>query len=447
MNLLFYLLIGVTAAGLTGGGVLLLRAHPPGRAAEQKRPGSRRQRASIVRQALHRLEQDERDPEALETLGDLFYQEGNFSSAYTCFQRLLPLLKSRGAADPLRVTLRLARSALMTGKPREAYARFLAARALAEGDFEANYNLGLLEYARRDYGKAAGFLAAALRVRPEHVAGNRYLGHSLLLLRRYPESIRALEKALDAEPENKRARFLLARAYLALNQAEPALELFSRLQEDRSLGALACLYSGTIHARRGDCRRAAEEFERGLRRGGSSEAVTLELRYRLAEMHRRQGDMARAVGLWRQIAAARPEYRDVRQKLAVCGQLRGSRGLQLFVMGPTDEFAALCQRAALRYFPSATLTSVNGNGGGFLDIQLHTHTPEREQPVLFRFVRSAEAVGEEALRQLYARGGELRVHRAVCACAGSFSEEARRFVAARKIELVDGRKLRNLLSG
>jgi hypothetical protein len=64
-------------------------------------------------------------------------------------------------------------------------------------------------------------------------------------------------------------------------------------------------------------------------------------------------------------------------------------------------------------------------------------TPKWEEQVLFRIVRSQGAIGELLLRDLYVHAKELHAPRAVCVTAGVFTEQARAFVEARMIDLVD----------
>jgi len=65
--------------------------------------------------------------------------------------------------------------------------------------------------------------------------------------------------------------------------------------------------------------------------------------------------------------------------------------------------------------------------------------------VLFRFVRSQGAVGELLLRDLYVRAKEMRAPRAVCVIGGTFTEQARGFVEARMIDVVEKDELFKML--
>ncbi|MBN1838404.1 MAG: tetratricopeptide repeat protein, partial [Spirochaetales bacterium] len=151
MNAVFYLLIAAAAAGLLAGGIIIL---VEGRSPGKSDPGPGR-RPSLRRRAAP-----------------------------------APLAGTNPEVDPLLVNLRLGQAALRLGDLAEADRAFRAARSVNANDFEANYNLGLIEFQRRRYAPAAGYLTAARAQSPDHPAANRYLGVSLYLLKAYPEAVR-----------------------------------------------------------------------------------------------------------------------------------------------------------------------------------------------------------------------------------------------------------------
>jgi tetratricopeptide (TPR) repeat protein len=451
MNFLFYLLIAVAALGLVGGGIaLVVKGGAPGK--DEQGPAhqrSARERAVLRREAQRRLEQNDRDWEALLTLADLAYEEGNHLDAFRHYQSLAPLAGANPEIDPFLVNLRLGHSALKLKNPAEAYKSFLVAWNINGEDFEVNYNLGLIEYGRRRLAKAAGYLSTARGQNPDHPGTNRYLGNCLYLLKMYPQAVKALEKALDFEPESRETQYLLARAYHSLNQSGPALDIFLRLRPDPKVGAMACLFAGSIHAQTKRYRQAIEDFELGLRHPGVAAPAVVELKYRLAAACLKEGELSRAVKLWKEILESQPGYKDVEYRLRQYQEINRNRHLRTFIMGPTSEFISLCRKVALRYFPSAstTLSSIDTHRSDFVDIQAHVRTRQSEESVMFRFVRSGGVTGELLLRELHARIKDQRANRGVCVSAGSFTEAAARFVEARMIDLVGRDQLLRLFKG
>jgi tetratricopeptide (TPR) repeat protein len=436
MNLVFYILIAATAVALLAVVAAMLlrrRGEPAGRRAD---------RAGVMREATRRLQQNPRDAGALWSLDDQDWAE-----AYKKYAALAPLCATSRQIDEFAVNLRLGQSALRLGKQDEAYKNLQIARTLREEEFEVNHQLGIIELARRSYGKAAGYFDVARRSRPDDVATNRYLGNCLYNLKNYAEALNVLQRVLDFEPEDRRTQFALAKSYLALKQGEKALPVFTHLRADPELGALSALHAGTLHlnARRFD--EAVANLEIGLRHENVPQPVQLELKYRLAEACLQKGEIPTAIRLWRELTLLQPDYKDAREKIATYQELNTNRNLQTYLLAASSEFIALCRKLSLRYFPNAAtkLLNISLQKSQYADILAQVRASQSEDLTLFRFVRSTGAVGELLLRDFYARIKEVRATRGVCVSAGSYSEQAREFVQARMIDLVDGEGLPKLL--
>jgi tetratricopeptide (TPR) repeat protein len=399
----------------------------------------RRSRLAEVREANRRLVQNPRDPEALAVLASAAFEEQDFPRAFQHYQVLLPLAGSRAPKDAFQVTLRYAQAARNSGKMEEAYQGFLLAHDLDRESFEVSYNLGVLEYGRKNYPRAVGFLRQAAAAQPDHAQTLKYLGHGLFQLKQYKEAAMALSGSLDLEPEDTGAQFALARSYYALSSNEPALAIFSRLRTDPQYGAQSSLFAGTIHMNTKQAAQALEDFAIGLRHPGTPANVTLELKYRKAAVHAREGDIPAALALWKEIMAVQADYRDVRELSARYQEVHSSRHLQDYLLASSADFLSLCRKVAVKYYPggAAKLLSIGLQRAEYADLLAQVRTPQWEELVLFRFLRTGGSVGELMLRDFYARLKEVRAGRGVCLTAGGFSEQAAAFVEARMIDLVE----------
>ncbi|GAB1455624.1 hypothetical protein MASR2M48_09310 [Spirochaetota bacterium] len=65
----------------------------------------------------------------------------------------------------------------------------MVAHAVNSEDFETNYNLGYLEFQKRQYEKAIFHLRLANRKNAEHAMTLRYLGHSLFKVKNHKEGL------------------------------------------------------------------------------------------------------------------------------------------------------------------------------------------------------------------------------------------------------------------
>jgi tetratricopeptide (TPR) repeat protein len=446
MNVLFYVLIGVAAVGLLVIAIVLVFSRD--RSKETRIRVHRRDRDKVVREATRRLAQDPRDVPALQDLAGIAFEEQDYAVSYKHYRSLVSLCGAHPEIDEFEANLRLGQSALKLKKGEEAFKHLMVARSLRPDEFEVNFNLGLMEYMQKNQPKASEYFRVARSQRPDDVATNRYLGHCLYSQQAYGEGIEVLQRVLDFEPEDKKAQFLLAKSYHAVKKNDLALQIFSRLRTDADIGAISALHAGTLNTNTKKYDTALEDFNIGLRHENINQAVFLELKYRLAEVHLKRGELSEAIRLWKDINILQPNYTDVSEKVSQFQEVHANRFMQTFLMGASSEFITLCRRIATRYYANANtkLIDISLRKGEYADILAHVRTPQWEDQVLFRFVRSQGAVGELLLRDLYVRAKDIRAPRAVCMIGGVFTEQARQFVEARMIDVVEKDGLFKLLN-
>jgi tetratricopeptide (TPR) repeat protein len=446
MNTLFYVLIGVAAVGLLIIAFVLLFSRD--RTKETRTRAYPRDRDQVVREATRRLAQDSRDVSALQDLAGIAFEEQDYTNSYKHYRSLVSLCGANPEIDEFKVNLRLGQSALKVKKGEEAYKHLMVARTLRPDEFEVNFNLGLIEYIQKNHQKASEYFRIAHTQRPDDVATNRYLGHSLYSQKAYADGIDVLQRVLDFEPEDKKAQFLLAKSYYAVQQNDLALQIFTRLRTDPDIGAISALHAGTLNTNAKRFDSALEDFNIGLRHENINQEVFLELKYRLAEVHLKKGELSEAIKLWREINTLQPNYKDVAEKINKFREVHTNRFMQIFLMGASSEFITLCRRIAARYYAKANtkLINISLRKGEYADILAHVRTAQWEDQVLFRFVRSQGGVGELLLRDLYVHAKDLRAPRAVCMTSGTFTEQAQSFVEARMIDIVDKDSLFKLMN-
>ena len=399
-----------------------------------------RDRSSIVREANRRLSQNPKDADALQALADLYFQEEDFAKAMKTYGLLVELCATNREISEFEVTIRYAVSALRLGKHSDAYKSLVIASSMEEEDsFELNFNLGYLEYLRKNYEKAASLLSLARKEQPEHPGTLKYLGLSLYRIKRFSEAGALLVGSLKLAPEDKETQFALGRAYSELNQNEKALRIFTHLRPDPELGPTASLYAGTLRMKSRDFQQAILDFEIGLRHENIQNDVRLELKYRLATAYVQTQNLSDAIRLFEELYLENPDYKDVKDQISKFKELSLNQNLQTFLLGTTSDFVALCRKLAALFFLDAKVKviDVSVQKTEHADILAEVSGERWEDLVLFRFVRTGGQIGELVLRDMHARIKELRAGRGFCISAGSFSEGAQQFVEARLIDLVE----------
>ncbi|HOJ99382.1 MAG TPA: tetratricopeptide repeat protein [Termitinemataceae bacterium] len=417
------------------------------RTKEPKKHKKNRSKEAVIRDATRRLSQNPKDPEALLALGDIYYQDQVWDKALKIYETLVELCATNPDLDEYEINCRYGMSALKLGLQDQAYKGLVIARSLQQNNFEVNYNLGYLEFLRKNYEKAVQLLQQARTQDPEHAPTLRYLGHALFKLHRYREALVFLRKAVDLIPEDKESLYTMGECYYELGQVEQAIKIFTHLRPDPTLGPTASLFAGTIHMNQHQYPKAIMDFEIGLKHENIKIEIQAELKYRLALAYLKQQEIGRALTILKELQNSYQNYKDVPTLIAKYQELNSNKNLQIYLMAPTGDFVTLCRKVVLSFFPKARvkITNIAVNKNEWADILAEVDTPKWADVVMFRFIRNQGVVGELTVRDFHAHLKEVKAGKGYCLSAGTFSDEAKKFVEARLIDLYEKNQLSKIL--
>lgn len=404
--------------------------------------------AQVLKEANRRLAQNPKDADALEAIGEVYFIEQAWDKAFKAYESLIEVASGNPDLDEFETNKRYGLSALKLGRLDEAYKGLILAHATKQEDFETNYNLGYLEFQRRQFEKAIFHLKLASRQNPEHAMSLRYLGHALFKTKNYKEALLNLRRALDLQPDDKESLFAMGECFHDLGQEEQAIRVFTHLRTDPTLGPSAALFAGSIHLSQRQFQKAVMDFELGLRHPDVKVEVLVEIKYRLAAAYLKEQEIAKAVALLTEIQQIYPNYKDVPSQLAKYKELNSNRNLQTYLLAPASDFITLCRKITLSFFPKAKvkITDISVQKNDWADILAEVETSRWSDVVLFRMIRTTGMIGELVVRDFHARIKDLKAGKGYCLSAGVFSDEAKRFVEARLIDLMEKDKLMGFLN-
>ena len=407
-----------------------------------------RNRDAIVRDANKRLSQNPRDYAALSALGNIYYREGQWEEAYKAYEILINAPPASEGVDPFEVNLRCGIAADKLGKLDEAYKGLFIARSKRQDSFEANYHLGALEFERKNYEKAIACLQIARRQDGEHVPTLRTLGHAFFKMKKYKEAMAFIRKAIDLAPDDKESLYTLGECYHEAEQTDQALKIFTHLRPDPVMGASACLLSGTINTNLRQYDKAIEDFEIGLRHKNITPEVWVDIKYRLARLYLETGEIGKALTNLRDIKLEHTNYKDVAALIGKYQELNANKNLQIYMIGSSADFIALCRKIVVSYFPKARvkITNISVNKNEWADILAEVDTAKMSDVVMFRFIRSQGSIGEIIVRDFHSHLKEVKAGKGICITVGAFSDEARRYTEARLIDLIEKERLTPMLN-
>ena len=403
-------------------------------------------RDKILRDASKRLAQDPKNPEALNAVGEVYFREEAWDQAYKTYSSLME--GGNKGPNAFTIAFRYAFSAMKLGLNEEAYKGFLVARSLKQNNFEVNYNLGSLEFQRKNYENAISILNQAKILEPEHAPTLRTLGHSYFRLKRTKEAMTFIRKAIDLAPDDKESLYTLAECYYEANQTDQAQRIFSHLRGDPVMGANACLLSGTINSDARKYDKAIIDFELGLRHENIKADIKIDLRYKLAVAYLKMNEIGKALTYLRDINVEYPNYKDVGPLINKYQELNANKNLQIYLMAPSGDFVALCRKIVMNYYPRAKVkvTNISVQKNEWADILAEVDTPKWSDVIMFRFIRTQGSIGELIVRDFHSHLKEVKAGKGVCITVGTYTEEAKRYTEARLIDLIEKARLQAILN-
>jgi tetratricopeptide (TPR) repeat protein len=129
----------------------------------------------------------------------------------------------------------------------------------------------------------------------------------------FREFQRGVQEQLSEEDSD--THFNLGIAYKEMGLLPEAIREFQVASRDTSLFVECCSMVGMCYMEQGMWSQAAEWFQKALSAPNLTPEAQLALRYDLAASLESAGDVDRAVGLYQEVVAQRPDYRDVSVRL------------------------------------------------------------------------------------------------------------------------------------
>ena len=418
-----------------------------GSKSKQGKGGKQKSRQNVIKDATRKLAQNPHNPDGLIPLANLYYQDQLWEKAYPLYETMLNIAVAHPEINLAQAALRQGICALKVGKNEEAFKGLLQARKINPDNFETNFYLGQALINNKEYDKAIPILRKALMINKEVPEIYKYLGLALYQNHNFKEALPYLKRGLDISPDDKELLFSMADAMKEAGSGDRAIKVFMHLRPDPEFGAKACLAAGLIHQNAKQHDKAVQDFEIGLKHINAPIEIVTQIRYRLAHSYLETSDIGRALICLKDIQGTVPNYKDVPALIARYQELNQNSNLHTYLISNNSDFIALCRKICSVYFGKAYVKVLDINAmSDCTEVQTEIETAKWEDSVLFRFYRTTGSVGELFIRDFHARIKDLKAGRGICFTAGTFTEEARKYIEGRPIDLTDKAGLIKILN-
>ncbi|MBR1615082.1 MAG: restriction endonuclease [Treponema sp.] len=434
------LLIGIVFVVAFAAIVLALVTRKGGRKGKQKG------RSQIIRDANRKLSQDPHNPDGLMALGELYYNERAWDKAYPLYETMMSVATIHHEIDPFKASLRQGICAVKLNKTADAFRGLGAAFKINKQDFDVNYYLGVASFKNNEFEKAIPCFKRALIIRSDAPHLNSYIGLSMYKAKHFKESLPYLKRGLDENPDNKEVLFCMADAMNEGGYSDKAMKVFMHLRPDPEFGARSCLSCGLFHLKSNQADLAIQDFEIGMKHQNVPQDIMVEIRYRYATACFMTNCITKGLDALKEIQATNPNYKDVPQLAARYQELNKNKNLQMYLMGASSDYVALCRRIVLSYYKKGTAKLLDFSvAQDTVDVLVNVDFIRSEENHMFKFFRSTGSIGELPVRDFHGKVSEHKADKGFLVSAGTYSEEARRFAEGRPIELFDKDMLIKLL--
>ncbi len=401
----------------------------------------------LIRDAIRKLDSDPHNPESLKILADIYFKESKWEKALPLFQTQLDIAAAYPQIDQFEAGLKLGICSLKLGKPEDAVKPLLLARHERPENFEINYNLGEALIQTNDFEKAIPVLRKALAINTEANEVYASLAKAFYKTKRFKEALPYLKKTLDINPESKEFLYYMADSLHETGNTDKALKIFMHLRADPLFGIYSCLTAGTIHFNQGHTDKAIRDFEIGLKHQSSDKDIQAEFRYKLSQAYLKQNDIGKSLMYLKETNAIKPNYKDVPSLIARYEELNQNQNYRTYLIGGNSDFVSLCRKLVLVHFKKsrAKITNINVFTD-FAELTTDIETDKWEDTVFFRFYRTTSSVGELFIRDFHAKIRDEKAGRGICVTAGTFSDESKKFIEGRPIDLIEKDMLVKMLT-
>ena len=445
-SILPYLISAVVIFGAIA--FVLMLSGRKGRASsgEKKQKSLQKKQLQEIRDAQKRLAKDPHDPAGLMPVSDMYYANHIWDKAYPMYCDLANLSLNNTSIEPFKAHLRAGVCAVQLDKPKEALQYLTSAYKINPYDFDLNFNMGVSCYKLQMLDKAIPCFKKAITVQPEAQGVNIYLGKCLYESHHYRESLGYLKKALTEEPGNKEALYYMADAMTQEGHSDKALKVFLHLRADPEFGARSCLNAGLCHLKTNAEDEAIQDFEIGLKHQSAPQDVKMELQYNLGRTLLGKNQLSKGLEYLKAIRMVNASYKDVNNLIGRYQELSQNMNLNTFLSGSNGDFVALCRKFVAVKYKNSHVKILDVNvGANYTDITADVDSPRSQDSEVFRFFRTTGATGELFLRDLHAMMKDTNIDRGFCITAGTFSEEAHKFIEGRPIDLIEKPELVKVL--
>lgn len=402
-----------------------------------------------IRMAKAILGKDPRNVEAHYLLALALEQDGKAELAFMEMKTVSSFNDFKGYCKESEFRPRFARLFDQFNFPEEALKEYLLLIKMDPYNAEYYHRAGSLFEKRNKNTQAAQYYKKAIDLDPRNPEAHFALGTLLYKGKRVNDAKIILSKALKLHPDNYKAHFYLGRMHKEAKNYTSAIQSFEQAQKDSELKIKALVERGICFIAIHKIDKAETELQRAIALSEKTKAgeTIFFARYYLAICHEKERHIDKAIEQWEAIYRERPAFKDVAEKLSQFQDLREDDRMKDYLTSNNQHFGEICQKVAT--LMNLVVSDQNIIPDGCQIIATEKTSGQwrntKKQSLLLRFYRITENIDSHRVRIFYEEVQKLKAARGIMVTSSQFTRDAKAFTESRPMELVEKKKLQELL--
>ncbi|UER67452.1 CDC27 family protein [Borrelia sp. BU AG58] len=407
----------------------------------------------LIEKATNMLKTNPNEIRALQTLNNYYYDNKDSENGIKYAKRLCQLIEENPISqdiDSLKAFLSYGFYNLERNFNREALEYLKKAYAIKKNDTDVTYYLGIAFLRNEYYKEALHYLTKIYKFDKEKKQALKYIGIVLFHMENYHKAVGIFNNIKNYIQDDVNALLIYAKCLLKLNKDSLALEIADNLRHRDGMIYESLLIESEIHAKNNNLEKLEKNVKEIIKvKPDLPKKIFLELFYKLGELYMEYENYQKATEVFIQVERADSNYKKVNEKLEFSRKLSENLSLRIYLKCSKEKFEKLASEIILKIYKNKFQVrdaKTNEVTSQFMDINFQLANNQWEENLIVRFVRTEqEILGELFLRDLISKTKENKL-KGLCIAPAVFSTKAKQMIEGRLIDLIEGKKLIQILN-
>lgn len=392
------------------------------------------------------LEKDERNPDVNFLLGLNYEKIGDFSSAIMYYKRILKFGRYNQRINEILVRTHLANSYLNIENFTEAKNEYLILTQIEPSNAEHYFNVGKIFFKGKLYSNAIKFLKQAIEINSRHFESFSIIGKCFFYQRIFSEAKNYLEKAKELNPKEPENLYYLAQTLRYLGEFNKAIEVLEIVEKEQKLRGKALLLKGLILLDSESYTQAINELEKSISFLNKASNDDLLAHYLIAAASEKMKNISKAIENWEYIHQIQPNFKDVSEKLKFYSDYKTSDAIKDLLISNSIQFETYFRKILNKLNLKPLLVNLDNNSTiTAVCINLDSSPNRIQKNTLVRLFRETSIISENQIREFHDKMKIENAQRGIFLSVSDFSSSAVDYCTNRPIDLMNSKKVAQLL--